>query len=114
MNPLAPVIAIALPVALVIAEHYAPWQRWIGRPLPQFAAYVLGSLSVFIPASIAAVFVATTPAARETVMYVLALFWGALVCAGLVVGIMRWIDYQNEKMNRLHDQMDRQYYGNGK
>ena len=108
MNPLAPVIAIALPVALVIAEHYAPWQRWIGRPLPQFAAYVLGSLSVFIPASIAALFVPATPLA------VLVLFWGALLSAGLAVGIMRWIDYQNEKVNRLHDQMDRQYYGNGK
>ena len=111
MNPLAPIIAIALPVALVVAEHYAPWQRWIGRPLPQYVAYVVGSLSVFIPASIAALFIPTTPAAREVVVYVLLLFWGALLCAGLVVGVMRWIDYQNERVNKLHDQMDRQYYG---
>lgn len=108
MNPLAPVIAVALPVALVIAEHYAPWQRWIGRPLPQFAAYVLGSLSVFVPATIAALVGATST------VTVLAIFWGALLCAGAAVGVMRWIDYQNERVNRLHDQMDRQFYGNGK
>lgn len=105
MNPLAPVIAVALPVALVVAEHYAPWQRWFGRPLSQFAAYVLGSLSVFIPATIAALVGATSP------LSVLTLFWAALLCAGAAVGVMRWIDWQAERVNKLHDQIDRQYYG---
>jgi hypothetical protein len=104
MNPLAPVIAIALPTVLCVAEHYAPWQRMIGQPLPQFAAYVLGSLSVFIPATIASLF-------ANSIYEVLALFWLALFCAGVSVGAMRGIEHQQEKENRLRDQLDRQYYG---
>ena len=108
MNPLAPVIAIVLPVTLCIAEHYAPWQRWIGRPLPTFAAYALGSLSVFVTATIAALVGATST------VDVLLLFWAALLCAGVAVGIMRGVEWQAERVNRLHDQMDRQYYGSSK
>jgi hypothetical protein len=104
MNPLAPVIAIALPALLCVAEHYAPWQSIIGRPLPQFAAYVLGSLSVFIPATLASLFAAN-------IYEVLALFWLALICAGVAVGVMRGIEHQQERENKLHDQLDRQYYG---
>lgn len=107
MNPLAPIIAIALPSVLCIAEHYAPWQRWLGRPLPQLAAYVIGSLSVFIPATTASLFAATN---YESI----ALFWLALCSAGAVVGAMRGIEAQQEREYRLHDKIDRQYYGDPK
>ena len=45
---------------------------------------------------------------------VLLLFWAALLCAGVAVGIMRGVEWQAERVNRLHDQMDRQYYGSSK
>jgi uncharacterized membrane protein YhaH (DUF805 family) len=104
MNPLAPVIAIVVPVALCIAEHYAPWRQWLGHPLNHFASYVLGSVAVFVPATLAALY-------ATTVHEAIALFWVALVCAGVAVGVMRWNDNQRAEKLDLQDKLDRTLYG---
>jgi len=104
MNPLAPIVAVALPVALVIAEHYAPWRQWTGHELSTYARYILGSLAVYIPASIAALFLTNNIA--EAIQYV-ALFWTALLSAGVVVGVMRWVDNEREARHAAEDELDR-------
>jgi len=109
MNPLAPIVAVALPVALVIAEHYAPWRQWTGHDLSPFARYILGSLAVFIPASIAALFLTNNIA--EAIQYV-ALFWAALLSAGVVVGVMRWVDNERAAKLEAQDALDKtELYG---
>jgi len=42
-------IAVCYAVTALVAEHYIPWRRWIGRPLPKIGAYVLGTLAMDIP-----------------------------------------------------------------
>ncbi len=109
MNPLAPIVAVALPVALVIAEHYAPWKQWTGHDLTPIARYVLGSLAVFIPATIAALFLTNDIA--EAIRYV-SLFWAALTSAGAVVGFMRWIDNERAAKLEAQDALDKtELYG---
>ena len=104
MNPLAPIVAVALPVALVIAEHYAPWRQWTGHELSTYARYILGSLAVYIPASIAALFLTNNIA--EAILYV-TLFWVSLGSAGVVVGVMRWVDNEREARHAAEDELDR-------
>ena len=71
------ILAAALVMALLAFEHYAPWERWIGKKLHVTAAYCLGVLAVIIPLSV--VFVGD--GSREAAL----LLWGAFVIGGLMV-----------------------------
>jgi len=101
MNPLLLFVSIVLPVALVIAEHYAPWRQWTGEDLSPFWRYILGSLAVFIPATICGF---NTTSNHETII----LFWIALAAAGAAVGLMRWVDNEREARHIAEDKLDRQ------
>lgn len=101
MNPLLLFVSVALPAALVIAEHYAPWKQWTGGDLSPFWSYVLGSLAVFVPATICGFY---TYNVHEAIL----LFWVALVSAGAVVGLMRWVDNEREARHRAEDKLDKQ------
>jgi len=41
--------AVAITVLALLAQHYAPWQRWLGVKLPRLAAYTLGTLALAVP-----------------------------------------------------------------
>lgn len=104
MNPLAPVLAALLPCAIVLAEHYAPWRRWLGCDLPRLAAYTLGALGFMAPATVAALY-------ATTVVEAIILFWVALASAGAGTFAAWGIDWQNERQHRKADELDRALYG---
>jgi hypothetical protein len=104
LNPLAPVVVSFLPAAIVAAEHYAPWRRWLrNKPLPPLAAYVLGTLAILIPATLAA----NPRQQKDTVT----LFWGAAISAGVATCAAWGIDELNERAAKRADQLDRLTHG---
>ena len=103
MNPLAPIVVTFLPAAVVTAEHYAPWLRWLHKPLPKLGAYALGTLAILVPAS----FAANPRRERETV----ALFWTAAISAGVTTCALWGIDELNERAARNADRLDRLTHG---
>jgi hypothetical protein len=47
------VLAAAVVSSLVlIAGHWAPWKKWLKKPLPRVPAYVFGMLAVIGPVSV--------------------------------------------------------------
>ena len=109
MNPLAPVVAVFLPAAIVTAEHYAPWRRWLrwlpirNDPLPRLIAYTLGTLAFMVPATLAC-----KPRKNRDVV---AMFWTAAVSAGVTTLSVWGIDWLNERADRMADERDRLTYG---
>jgi hypothetical protein len=103
MNPIAPILCTALPAAIIAAEHYAPWLRWLHRPLPRLAAYAMGTLAILLPATAAA----NPRRERETV----ALFWASAVSAGVTTLALWGIDWLNERSAKRADEMDRLTHG---
>ena len=103
-NPLAPVVAIALPAAVIVAEHYAPWRRWF-RGLHPIAAYTLGTLAILIPATLA-----SQPRKHRRVV---GMFWLAAGSAGAATCAAWGIDWAGEKLARMADEVDRHLYGAG-
>lgn len=103
MNPLAPVLATFLPAAVVAAEHYAPWQRWLHEPLPRLAAYAMGTLAILVPATLAS---QPRKHARVVVM-----FWTAAASAGITTLAAWGIDWLNERSARQADEKDRLLHG---
>mgnify|MGYP000947810727 FL=1 len=103
MNPLAPIVVTFLPAAVITAEHYAPWLRWLHKPLPKLGAYALGTLAILVPAS----FAANPRRERETV----ALFWTAAISAGVTTCALWGIDELNERAARNADRLDRLTHG---
>ena len=101
MNPLAPIVVTFLPATVITAEHYAPWLRWLHKPLPKLGAYALGTLAILVPASLAA------RRERETV----ALFWTAAISAGVTTCALWGIDELNERAARNADKLDRLTHG---
>jgi len=103
MNPLAPVLATFLPAAVIAAEHYAPWRRWLGRKLPRPAAYTLGTLAILVPATLA-----SQPRKHRQVV---AMFWAAAASAGVTTLATWGIDWLNERSARQADEKDRLLHG---
>jgi hypothetical protein len=103
MNPLAPVLATFLPAAVIAAEHYAPWQQWLGRKLPRLAAYTLGTLAILVPGTLAA-----QPRKHRQVV---AMFWTAAAAAGATTLAVWGIDWLNERAARAGDERDRLLHG---
>ena len=112
MNPLAPVVAVFLPAAIVAAEHYAPWRRWLrwlplqernGNPLPRLLAYIIGTLAFMVPAT-----AACKPRKNRQVVGV---FWTAAASAGVTTLAAWGIDWLNESADRRDDHLDRLTYG---
>ena len=112
MNPLAPVVAVFLPAAIVAAEHYAPWRRWLrwlpfqdrsGNGLPRVLAYVIGTLAFMVPAT-----AACKPRKHRQVV---AVFWTAAASAGVTTLAVWGIDRLNEHADRADDDKDRLTYG---
>ena len=42
-------IALIISIAILWAQHYSPWTRWLGRELPRTWAYTLGTLAMIVP-----------------------------------------------------------------
>lgn len=104
MNPLAPVLATFLPAAVIAAEHYAPWQRWLrGEPLPRLAAYTMGTLAILVPATLA-----SQPRRHRQVV---TMFWAAAASAGVTTLAAWGIDWLNERSARQADEKDRLLHG---
>lgn len=106
MNPLAPILATFLPAAVIAAEHYAPWQRWLHGPLPRLAAYTLGTLAILLPATLAA-----QPHKHRQHRQVVMLFWAAALAAGMTTLATWGIDWLNERSARQADERDRLLHG---
>jgi len=92
-----------LPAAVIAAEHYAPWLRWLHRPLPRLGAYVMGTLAILVPATIAA----QPHKHRETI----AMFWASAVSAGITTLALWGVDELNERVARHADELDRLTHG---
>lgn len=103
MNPLAPIVATFLPAAIITAEHYAPWMRWLHMPLPRLGAYAMGTLAILVPATIAA----RPRHERATV----ALFWASAASAGVTTVALWGVDWLNERAARRDDKLDRLTHG---
>lgn len=68
------IVAPLISVAVLVAEHYFPWRRVIGRELPRPAAYMMGVIAVAGPV---VVFFPNDPA--------LGVLWLCIILGGLAV-----------------------------
>ena len=87
-QPVSLILCAALPAAVCVASHYFPWRFWFRRGrLPRLLAYGVGTLTILLPATIAAL------AAAVTVADAIALLWLAAISAGLGTLIPWWYDW---------------------
>ena len=89
-QPVSLILCAALPAAVCVASHYFPWRFWFRRGrLPRLLAYGVGTLTILLPATIAALAAAST--AAEAVM----LLWLAAASAGVGTACCWWYDWHN-------------------
>jgi len=106
MHPLAPILCASLPGIVCAFAHYFPWRHWFKRGrLPRLWAYVVGLLSILVPATLAALFAASS--AGETI----GLLWLAAGSAGIGTLIPWWHDWTKRAEYNAADAAERELYG---
>jgi hypothetical protein len=91
MNILLPCVTAVL---LLLVIHWFPWILVIGRKLPRLVEYILGTLGLMIPISVAIWWT------RANSLESLVILWVTVVNGGLSILLAYWVDDWADKRAR--------------